>query len=95
MDKETIWIGNDHGGYELKPKIIAHLQELGYDVRCTTTIVRSDATCCQPHLSCEVHAESARLQGWHVLLHRHGAEFQNRRGERDLRGIVQAGQEAS
>jgi len=32
MQKETIWIGNDHGGYELKVKLVAHLEELGYDV---------------------------------------------------------------
>ena len=25
MNKETIWIGNDHGGYELKQHIIEYL----------------------------------------------------------------------
>lgn len=32
MDKETIWIGNDHGGYELKLRIVLHLQEKGFPV---------------------------------------------------------------
>jgi ribose 5-phosphate isomerase B len=32
MDKDTIWIGSDHGGYELKLKIIAQLRALGDDV---------------------------------------------------------------
>jgi ribose 5-phosphate isomerase B len=32
MKKETIWIGNDHGGYELKLKIVDKLKELGHDV---------------------------------------------------------------
>lgn len=30
MDKETIWIGNDHGGYELKLRLAQHLEEMGY-----------------------------------------------------------------
>ncbi|WP_069999316.1 ribose 5-phosphate isomerase B [Cellulosilyticum sp. I15G10I2] len=29
MDKDTIWIGNDHGGYELKQHVIAYLKEKG------------------------------------------------------------------
>lgn len=32
MDKSTIWIGNDHGGYELKVKIVEYLQERGIPV---------------------------------------------------------------
>jgi len=24
---ETIWIGNDHGGYDLKQEIVKHLRE--------------------------------------------------------------------
>lgn len=32
MDSETIWIGNDHGGYELKVKIVEHLAAKGIDV---------------------------------------------------------------
>ena len=32
MDKDTIWIGNDHGGYELKLKFTDHLGELGHSV---------------------------------------------------------------
>ena len=32
MDKPVIWIGNDHGGFELKPKLVARLRELGYEV---------------------------------------------------------------
>jgi ribose 5-phosphate isomerase B len=27
MNDQALWIGNDHGGYELKLKIIAHLKE--------------------------------------------------------------------
>ena len=27
MNKETIWIGNDHGGYELKQHIIEYLRK--------------------------------------------------------------------
>lgn len=30
MSAETIWIGNDHGGYELKLKIVEYLQNHGY-----------------------------------------------------------------
>jgi len=32
MDKGTIWIGNDHGGYELKLRIVQRLKEMGFDV---------------------------------------------------------------
>ena len=32
MDKETIWIGNDHGGFELKKKIVEHLTKLHTNV---------------------------------------------------------------
>jgi ribose 5-phosphate isomerase B len=32
MDSDTIWIGNDQGGYELKLKVVAHLRELGHEV---------------------------------------------------------------
>ena len=32
MDKETIWFGSDHGGYELKLKLIHQLEEMGYSV---------------------------------------------------------------
>lgn len=32
MATDTIWIGNDHGGYDLKLKIVAYMKELGYDV---------------------------------------------------------------
>lgn len=44
MDQETIWIGNDHGGYDLKLKILAYLEMKGInysDVGCMSTdIVR-------------------------------------------------------
>lgn len=33
MDDKTIWIGNDHGGYELKQKVVTYLKEMGYEVR--------------------------------------------------------------
>ncbi len=43
-DSSTIWIGNDHGGFELKQKIIEHLADKGiavHDVGCDSTeIVR-------------------------------------------------------
>ena len=32
MDKEVIWIGNDHGGYELKLRLAQQLEEMGYSV---------------------------------------------------------------
>lgn len=32
MSDETIWIGNDHGGYELKLQILDHLRKSGIDV---------------------------------------------------------------
>ena len=32
MDKKSIWIGNDHGGYELKLQMVAHLKEKGIPV---------------------------------------------------------------
>jgi ribose 5-phosphate isomerase B len=32
MDYETIWIGNDQGGYELKLQIVQYLEEKGYRV---------------------------------------------------------------
>jgi ribose 5-phosphate isomerase B len=32
MDKTRIWIGNDHGGYELKCKLMEYLEQNGYDV---------------------------------------------------------------
>jgi ribose 5-phosphate isomerase B len=44
MDKETIWIGNDHGGNDLKLQIIEYFKEKGIkykDVGCSSTeIVR-------------------------------------------------------
>lgn len=44
MDMETIWIGNDHGGYALKLRLIEYLKDKGYrvnDVGCDSTeIVR-------------------------------------------------------
>ena len=30
---DDIWIGNDHGGYELKLAVVEHLRELGVQVR--------------------------------------------------------------
>lgn len=32
MDPKTIWIGCDHGGFDLKQKIIRHLSDAGYEV---------------------------------------------------------------
>lgn len=32
MNKDTVWIGNDHGGYELKLKIVEFLKERGIPV---------------------------------------------------------------
>ena len=32
MDNGSIWIGNDHGGYELKLRIVEHLRQKGYSV---------------------------------------------------------------
>jgi len=32
VDKETIWIGNDHGGYALKLRLVEYLKEKGYPV---------------------------------------------------------------
>lgn len=32
MNNQKIWIGNDHGGYELKHQIIEHLQKNGIEV---------------------------------------------------------------
>jgi len=44
MDMIPVWIGNDHGGYELKVKIVEYLQQRGIpvnDVGCSSTeIVR-------------------------------------------------------
>jgi len=40
MEKEIIWIGNDHGGYALKLRIIEYLKNTGYlvnDVGCDST----------------------------------------------------------
>jgi len=44
MDDKPIWIGNDHGGYELKSQIVEHLAKKGvavHDAGCySTEIVR-------------------------------------------------------
>ncbi len=32
MDQDTIWIGNDHGGYELKMRVLEYLVAQGYAV---------------------------------------------------------------
>ena len=44
MDKDEIWIGNDHGGFELKSRLREHLKSKGiavHDVGCDSTeIVR-------------------------------------------------------
>jgi len=54
MSEQAIWIGNDHGGYELKLEIIAHLLAKGarvHDVGShSTEIVR------YPHYAAEVAA---------------------------------------
>jgi len=42
MCARPIWIGNDHGGYELKCRLVAHLDRLGiatHDVGCDSTEV--------------------------------------------------------
>lgn len=54
MDNRTILIGSDHGGYELKQKIIGHLQGTGYSVIDVGT--DSTASCNYPvyaHRLCE------------------------------------------
>jgi ribose 5-phosphate isomerase B len=33
MSEEKIWIGNDHGGYELKVQIVEHLSKKGFPVQ--------------------------------------------------------------
>ena len=33
MSEEKIWIGNDHGGYELKVQIVEHLSKKGFPLR--------------------------------------------------------------
>lgn len=33
MDKPVIWIGNDHGGYELKVRLVERLRAKGYEVK--------------------------------------------------------------
>ena len=52
MDKDEIWLGNDHGGYEMKSQIIEHLNRKGYAVKDvgshSTEIVR------YPHYAAEV-----------------------------------------
>jgi ribose 5-phosphate isomerase B len=62
---ETIWIGNDHGGYELKLQIVEHLASKGiavHDVGCDSTdVVR------YPYYAAEVagavsRGQAARLQ---------------------------------
>jgi ribose 5-phosphate isomerase B len=54
MSKEMIWIGNDHGGYELKLEVIEHLKKKGISVHNvgsdSTKIVR------YPYLAAEVAA---------------------------------------
>ncbi len=40
MEHETLWIGNDHGGYELKRQIVEHLEHQGI----ATHNVGSDST---------------------------------------------------
>jgi len=58
MTDETIWIGNDHGGYELKQKIVRYLEERGIPV-CdvgsdSTEIVR------YPHMAVRVASAVSR-----------------------------------
>jgi len=52
MDKDTIWIGNDHGGYALKERLVAYLEGHGYAVHDvgshSTEIVR------YPHYAAQV-----------------------------------------
>jgi ribose 5-phosphate isomerase B len=44
MEKQVIWIGNDHGGFELKQSLVEHLTKVGFtivNVGCDSTdIVR-------------------------------------------------------
>lgn len=32
MNKDTIWIGNDHGGFEMKLQVVEFLKKKGFDV---------------------------------------------------------------
>ena len=32
MDSDSIWIGNDHGGYEMKCQLVEHLEQKGVPV---------------------------------------------------------------
>ncbi len=52
MDKNTIWIGNDHGGYDLKVQVVEYLKNKGLDVNDvgtdSTQIVR------YPYYACKV-----------------------------------------
>jgi ribose 5-phosphate isomerase B len=32
MNKDAIWIGNDHGGYEMKQKVVEFLKKKGFEV---------------------------------------------------------------
>lgn len=58
MDTKTIWIGNDHGGYELKRRIVEYLKAQGYRVHDvgshSTEIVR------YPHYAAKVAGAVAR-----------------------------------
>ena len=58
MDPNTIWIGNDHGGYELKLQIAEHLAAKGIDVRDVGS--DSDQIVRYPYYAAEVAGAVAR-----------------------------------
>lgn len=66
MSGETIWIGNDHGGYELKLQIVEHLAGKGisvHDVGCDSAeVVR------YPYYAAEVAGAVSRGQAVRGIL---------------------------
>ena len=66
MNKDKIWIGNDHGGYELKQHIIAYLKEKGIPYKDigtdSTEIVR------YPYFAAKVAGAISKGEAGHGLL---------------------------
>jgi len=58
MESKEIWIGNDHGGYELKLHVVEHLKKRGIPVRdvgCNSTEIKR-----YPYYAAEVAGAVAR-----------------------------------
>jgi ribose 5-phosphate isomerase B len=66
MNSGPVWIGNDHGGYELKLRMVGELRARGFEVNdCGSA---STAICRYPHYAAKVAGAVAQGRAWRGIL---------------------------